>query len=990
MGADQGARKAILTGRIIGHYEVGQLIGAGGMGEVYRARDLELQRTVALKVVREEDVDAQLQLKREARHASQLNHPHICTIHEVGISEGRAYIVMEYVEGQPLGELIRDEGLPVETLLRYAGQLADALAHAHQQGVIHRDLKSANVAVTADGRAKVLDFGLARSLPAQALEEATRSEASVGEDRLIAGTLPYMAPELLRGEPADARSDIWALGVILYEMAAGRRPFAGATGFHLSGAILHEPPSPLPARIPASLQSIVRRSLAKDPRERYQSAAEVRSALEAVEAELTSGPLRAPVPPPARRGLGGWPAGALTAGVLMAALMFAWRWAHPDGVPVAIGASGRPAIAVMQFDNVTGAEETEWLSQGVPSMLLTGLAQTRGLDIVSAQRMHEAVEQLGRDSLDALEKSQVAEVARRAGAGAVVVGSIFQAGLEIRIDAQLEDLSSGRILTADSVRGTDVFAIVDQLASRIRDGIGVLDGAPVRGVAEVSSASLEAYRLYSQGVEAYHNVRLEEATRLLEAAVAVDPSFAQAYLQLALLADFRDLPGARRDNLRKVAEHAGRLTERERLLVAVEVARGDGNSREAARLLDELIARYPDVENAYVSAMRLYEPLGTLQNPEKYVETLATGVKALPLSTGVRNIYGYALLAAGRSTEAVREFETYARMAPREPNPYDSLGEAHLVMGAPEQAIEYYTRALTVDPTFTFSHVGRAWAWAMLGRYDQAIAEDVPVPFDKAFMLSRVGRYREAVDIIAVARRQAETDQNVANHGSAYLLSSLLALERRQHARALQDVRSAEEILARLPAEQQRMHLTIADLLAGMAEVRAGRLDAARARLASQSGRYHPAVSTEQWWHKALEAEIALAAGRLPEAAATFAEAEPPRRLWVGLGLGMTTAAIFGNNLPFADGPARVMKARGDLAGAIEVYRRLLSVGPGQKWMAMLEPRYVLELARLLEQTGQRDAARLEYRRFADLWKDADPGLPELDEARRAVQRLGG
>ena len=249
------------------------------------------------------------------------------------------------------------------------------------------------------------------------------------------------------------------------------------------------------------------------------------------------------------------------------------------------------------------------------------------------------------------EKSQVAEVARRAGAGAVVIGSIFQAGPEIRIDAQLEDLSSGRILTADSVRGTDVFAIVDQLASRIRDGIGVLDGAPVRGIAEVSSASLEAYRLYSEGVDASLNVRWEEGAKLLEAAVAIDPSFGQAYLQLAFVAQLRGLPGARREHLRKAAEQAGRLTERERLLVEVELARGDGDSPKAARLLEEVIARYPDLENAYSSAFLLYEPVrGPLHDPERLVATLAIGVKALPMSTAVRNMYGYALLSAGRSS----------------------------------------------------------------------------------------------------------------------------------------------------------------------------------------------------------------------------------------------------------------------------------------------------------------------------------------------------
>jgi serine/threonine protein kinase len=287
------SRHTSLSGHMIGRYEVGRLLGAGGMGEVYAARDVELGRQVALKVATGVDAHAQTRLRREAQHASQLNHPHICTIHEVGAADGQSYIVMEYVDGERLSDIIPTTGLPVETVLRYGIQIADALAHAHRNGVTHRDLKSANIAVTSEGRAKVLDFGLARR-HVPGIEKSLTAEGSV------AGTLAYMAPELLRGKDADACSDIWALGVVLHEMAAGSRPFGGGTGFEQSGAILHEPPAPLPGRIPASLQQIIRRCLAKDPRERYHQANEIRSALETAQVGVGGGEpfSRPPVPPP--------------------------------------------------------------------------------------------------------------------------------------------------------------------------------------------------------------------------------------------------------------------------------------------------------------------------------------------------------------------------------------------------------------------------------------------------------------------------------------------------------------------------------------------------------------------------------------------------------------------------------------------------------------------------------------------------------------------
>ena len=277
-----------MIGQTLGHYRIEAELGAGGMGVVYRARDTRLERSVALKFVGEQraaDAGARDHLLREARAASSLNHPHICHIYEVGEAEGRAYIAMELVEGRPLSGMVPAEGLPVEAALRYGAQVADALAHAHERGIVHRDLKSANIVVTAEGRAKVLDFGLAGRLPDQELAEATRSRAALTATHAVAGTLPYMAPEALRGEPADARSDLWALGVLLYEMAAGKLPFEGQTGFELSSAILREPPRTFGARVPAGLRAIIQRLLTKEPGQRYQRAGEVRAALEALQSD---------------------------------------------------------------------------------------------------------------------------------------------------------------------------------------------------------------------------------------------------------------------------------------------------------------------------------------------------------------------------------------------------------------------------------------------------------------------------------------------------------------------------------------------------------------------------------------------------------------------------------------------------------------------------------------------------------------------------------
>ncbi len=247
---ERPAGATLVSGRVLGHYEIGRLVGSGGMGHVFAARDVELGREVAVKVASFEGEDAQTRLRREAQHASRLSHPHICHIYEVGRADGQLFVVMELLPGRSLADVLREGPLPVEQARRYGIEIADALAHAHESGLVHRDLKSTNVMITPKQGAKVLDFGLARMLDTHQIDALSQSQRSLTDEGLIAGTLPYMAPELLRGQRGDERVDIWALGVLLYEMFTGRRPFSGATGFELSAAILHQPPEAWPPTFP--------------------------------------------------------------------------------------------------------------------------------------------------------------------------------------------------------------------------------------------------------------------------------------------------------------------------------------------------------------------------------------------------------------------------------------------------------------------------------------------------------------------------------------------------------------------------------------------------------------------------------------------------------------------------------------------------------------------------------------------------------------------
>jgi eukaryotic-like serine/threonine-protein kinase len=324
------SRGGALAREHLGNYRILGRIGEGGMGMVFRAHDSELDRDIALKLIAEDllqDPTSALRLSREARAAATLNHPHICQVYEVGEADGQPYIAMELVEGRTLREAIPRDGLPVADVLRLGAQVADALAHAHGRGVIHRDLKSANVVVTPEGRTKVLDFGLARRRPLAGQDGAADRDPTLTRTGAIAGTPQYMSPELMLGGEADARSDVWALGVVLHEMSAGELPFPGKTAIEIGAAVLNAMPRPLPDRVPSALRDVIGRCLEKDPTRRFSSAAELRDALEALQSGKT------PLPGRAVQGARRWLAITAVAAAMLAAGALAWLAARHESPP---------------------------------------------------------------------------------------------------------------------------------------------------------------------------------------------------------------------------------------------------------------------------------------------------------------------------------------------------------------------------------------------------------------------------------------------------------------------------------------------------------------------------------------------------------------------------------------------------------------------------------------------------------------------------------
>jgi TolB-like protein len=521
------------SGRRLDQYRIVSSLGAGGMGEVYHARDEHLDRDVAIKLLPAEDLDdatARARLLREARAAAALNHPNVCTIFEVGEADGHAYIAMELVEGRTLAAMLAAGPLPVDQALHYTRQLADALAHAHDRGVVHRDLKSANVIVTPDGRVKVLDFGLAKRMAGADLGAAVTQQTALTQLGTAMGTLPYMAPEQLRGQPARTESDVWALGVMLCEMVAGDRPFSGQTEFELSAAILSDPPRPLPPDVPAGLRGVIATCLDKDPARRHANGRIVRAALDAI--RLDDG-----APPEAAAATGASYADPRL--VLSVSRRRAIWIAASLVLAIAFGLGlwrvlQRPptlrTLAVLPLENVGANADLEYLCDGIAASLIRQISRLRSLRVSPL----ESVVHLKDRRLDP------AAAGRQLGVETLLVGALERDGARLDISVRLIDVASGRQLWTRryDVGATELLDVQDAIASAIMD-----EGLRVRLTAEERQRIVrhpttvaDAYDLYLQAAYLQRRGTEEDylySRELLRRAIVLDPRFAVAYAALA-------------------------------------------------------------------------------------------------------------------------------------------------------------------------------------------------------------------------------------------------------------------------------------------------------------------------------------------------------------------------------------------------------------------------------------------------------------------------
>jgi len=560
-----------MLNQTLSHYRVLEQIGAGGMGVVYRARDEQLERDVAIKVLRSRvlaDDDARKRFRKEALSLARLNHPNIATVHEFGTQGDIDFLVVEYIPGITLDAKLARGSLTSKEMTDLGVQLARGLAAAHEQGIVHRDLKPSNLRLTPDGRLKILDFGLAQLEPHASELGLT---ATLTKSQEMTGTLPYMAPEQLRGDRADARSDIWSTGAVLYEMANGKRPFPQSNQAMLINAILNEPPEPPSKKITLPVlmgaEQIILKCLDKDPGRRYQSARELAVDLE----RLSTGTLPVGVPPstPTNR--------YFLAGVvacLLAALIVGYfvinRKKH--SAPATAPPSHRRSVAVLGFQNLAGKAEDAWLSTALSEMLTTELAQGDQLRTIPGESVAQMKRSLSLPDADSFSQDTLSRIHENLGTDDVVIGSYvpLAAGV-IRVDLRLQETKAGEILASVSEKGSasEIDELVSKAGTELRAKLGVsaLSDAESASVRAALPSVPEAARLYSEGLKKLRLFDALEARTLLERAAALDPHHAPTHSALAEALSTLGYDEKAKQEAKRALDLASSFPREERLLI---------------------------------------------------------------------------------------------------------------------------------------------------------------------------------------------------------------------------------------------------------------------------------------------------------------------------------------------------------------------------------------------------------------------------------------